>query len=65
MIALKSNQFWGRRSGAYDPNPPKGSNQPWGFYFRQQQFGAGVNRNRKTPAVELTNVNKKWFRKGG
>lgn len=59
---LKSNEFRGARSGAYDPNPPKGTNQPWGNCFRQQQFGSGSNRNLKQKAVALVNVNKEWFR---
>lgn len=63
-VKLKSNEFWGSRSGAYDPSPAKGDNKPWGFYFRQQQWSSGGNRQTKPSQVRLVNVNKSWF-KGG
>lgn len=44
-VTLKSNEFWGKRSGSYDPSIPKGSNKPRGNVFTQSQWGSGANNN--------------------
>ncbi len=58
---LKSNEYWGRRSGKYVAAHPKGCDKPWGFVFQQQQWGGGGNRNARQRTVKLINVNKRWF----
>lgn len=62
MAVLKSNSFWGSRSGFFDTSVPKGHNQPVGRAFRQRQYGAGrENKNQRT-TCKLINVNKRWFK---
>lgn len=60
---LKSNSFWGRRSGGFfDENKPKGCSLPWGFVIKQQQWNKANGGNSSRPAkCSLINVNKKWF----
>ena len=51
---VKSNLFWGRRSGSVYKD---GTNA-----FVQRQFGTGPSGNRKPRKTELKNVPNKWFR---
>lgn len=62
-ITLKTNQFWGRRSGSTSETIPKGCNLPWNNYFQQQQWNKpDGGRQGKPVKCSLTNVNKKWFK---
>lgn len=31
---VKSNAFWGRRGGMYEPRKPKNQSNPWGNVFK-------------------------------
>ena len=58
---LKSNEFWGRRSGGWTP-APKGGFKMLGF----MQLAYGTYRPRtgaKAPSITAINVPKKWFKK--
>jgi hypothetical protein len=57
-VILKSNEFWGRRSGAY--RIMKGDLFK-SFMFVQQKWGSGSDRKGKQKHIKLLNVNKKWF----
>lgn len=61
MKILKSNQFWGSRSGAYSADVPKGSDKPWGNVFKQQQWSSGRERRGSPKKCSLHNTNHKWF----
>lgn len=45
-VVLKSNEFWGKRSGTRSEERPKNMNTPWGCFFRQSQWGAGANNQK-------------------
>ena len=51
---MKSNAFWGRRSGSIG----KDGNRA----FTQQQYGTGPSGAKKTRKLEIRNVNHKWFK---
>lgn len=60
---LKTNTFWGRRSGSRDESIPKGCSLPWGNVFKQQQWNkADGGRSGRPAKMTLLNVNKKWFK---
>ena len=60
---LKTNTYWGKRSGTYSESKPKGCNYPWGFFFQQMQWTTANNGNQGRPTkCTLTNINKKWFK---
>lgn len=44
-VLLKSNSFWGKRSGSYDKSKPKGISKEVGNVFWQMQWGTGTDRN--------------------
>ena len=47
-VKLKSNEFWGKRSGSYYTDKPKGSTKEWGNIFQQSQWGSGANNSGKS-----------------
>lgn len=62
-VVLKTNTFWGRRSGSIDMTIPKGCVLPWGGVFKQMQWNkADGGRSGRPIKCSLTNVNKKWFK---
>lgn len=61
-VILKSNEYWGNRSGKYVEAKPKGCSLPWGNVFQQRQFGSGKDNNAKQKTTKLINVNHAWFR---
>lgn len=46
--AVKSNVFWGRRSGSWDRSIPKGHPEAVGNIIRQNQWGCGPNIDGKS-----------------
>lgn len=62
-VILKSNEYWGRRSGKYVEAKPKGCALPWGFCFQQQQFGSGRDNSKRPSQLKVKGLNPKWFRK--
>ena len=62
-VRLKTNTFWGKRSGQYSESKPKGCNYAWGNYFQQMQWTTANNgRQGKPIKCTLINVNKSWFK---
>lgn len=53
-VTLKTNQFWGRRSGSIK--------EPHGKCFQQQQWASGASHSSRPPKCSLVNINKKWFK---
>lgn len=58
MKVLKSNEFWGRRSGTV-----KRRGETVSYEFPQMQWGTGSSRSGKQIANKLINVPRKWFMK--
>ena len=58
---LKSNEFWGKRSGYFSSHVPKGHKLPFGNAIKQRQRGSGANNNKNQKTLRLVNINKKWF----
>lgn len=56
MKILKSNEFWGRRSGCMY----KGTKGFSTLAFKQMQWGTGTSGNTKKVQSDLK-VNRKWF----
>ncbi len=48
-ISLRHNEFWGRRSGAYSTNVPKGHTSVWGNCFRISRGGIGKSSSNNGP----------------
>lgn len=44
-VELKSNQFWGKRSGSWDDSCPNAARIPVGNIFRQSQWGSGQSNS--------------------
>jgi hypothetical protein len=44
-VRLISNQFWGRRSGGYSTNKPKGLTSEWGWIFKIRRGGSKSSNN--------------------
>lgn len=45
-VQLKSNQYWGKRSGGYATDKPKNISTPWGNVFKISRGSTNVSDNK-------------------